>query len=187
MKLNSDQQKLVEGNIRLVHWFDRKKSRPIGIDPDDLISEYMEALCIAAIRWKSGEGRSFQNYAIHAMDFRRKKIVRKNNSLKRGGSLKIFTISSVLGEGDGFERGQSEPEFLGVVFDDKLELMEEHKVLNEAVSRLNRRERAVFRARMRGKTFKEMAEGLTRNKERLRQVYKDAEGRVRRFVLKRFA
>jgi RNA polymerase sigma factor (sigma-70 family) len=182
MKLTKKQSKLVEKNIGVAYWFCGKRKIPYGFTIDELVSEYLETVCIAATKWIPGDGRTFQNFAIHAMSFRWSELVRRSRTKKRGGDVLLQSLDKEWEDGT-----LSEHENLGIFQIDHIEKMEEHNAVADALKTLDRQERAVFKAKMKGLTFKEMEKQLSRRKERLRQVYSEVEQKVRRFVLRRFA
>lgn len=189
-------ERLVTGNLRYVVSVARQYVDK-GLSMDDLISEGNMAMMIAARKWKPQEGQRFVNYAIHdirkameqAIPSMGPMITLPKKDKKAGSDLHRMSTDAPLHPGQTNTLGDmlkaGKP-----MTDDEAEDNEIGYALTVAMRYLNEREKKVLMhfyafGTEEHLTMAEIGEKLGLKRERVRQVRKTAERKMRR-ILKQF-
>lgn len=177
MKLNESQRQMAEEKMPFVYWFIANKKQPSWLSWDELVSEYAEAVCIAIHRYQPEKGkRTLEGYVFRAMIFRRSDLYKNALAIKRGGGNRIESLDLIK------EQKGNYPDEI-CVFDNAHFYFEELEVVQKAMKQLKKREMHIVKARINGESFANMGKRYVIKKERIRQIYNQAQNKLRKIVL----
>lgn len=187
--------RLVTANLRFVVSIARQYDGK-GLSMDDLISEGNIALMLSARRWQPKDGERFVNHAVWEV---RKAM---EQALPEQGTMITLPKTAKVEEGDVRRLSTDAPLHPGQtntlgdmlkagkpMTDDAVESKEVSFALTQALKVLNEREQAVIRdfygiGTEEHKTMAEIAEERGLKRERVRQIRKTAERKMRRVMKK---
>lgn len=188
--------KLVTANLRFVVSIARQYADK-GISMDDLISEGNIALMLCARKWQPKSDGRFVNFAVWDVRKAMEQALPEQGpmiTLPKGGQVdakevRRFSTDAPLHPGQTNTLGDmlkaGKP-----MTDDAVETKETSFALTQALHHLNEREQTVIKAfygigKTEQKTMAEIAEEQGMKRERVRQIRKTAERKMRRVMKKK--
>jgi len=137
MKLNEEQKKLVEINIKFVYYYARRNAiKYYNLNLEELISIYSLGLCKAAYNFNYTIGSKFIDFASVCMDNELKMSFRKNK-------VKEIPISEFTNNSESNKDFDSENLFKELQYNPINKLMTNMSI-KERLSKLTEREKKIF-------------------------------------------
>lgn len=174
---------LVTSNLKYVVAMARQMSKQTEVSMDDLISEGNIAMLMAARRWDPEKEPRFVSYAQHSV---RKAMEKVNGNANLNPNLNLISTDAPFhpgqreSYGDRLKAGKP-------MTDDGAEQSDDNYAITRAMRLLNEREQQVMQhyygiGTTEQMTMAEIGEQMNLKRERIRQIRKTAERKMRRLM-----